>query len=600
MAIITQANNVNLIPGQVHPRFHVSQYDDGRKLTITLYNGVQLFAIPSGANAIVQGTKPDKHGFQYSATITGASTVEVDVTTQMTAVAGDVPVEVVIVVGGNKVATGNFILAVEEAALADDTILSETQIPLIEEAAELAIRIDAIAEQVTRDAQAASDAADRAEQSAQGIEQYVTDAQAAANQAAASATTAGTHATAAAGSAATAATQAGAAADSASAASTSAGNAATSATNAANSATAAGDSAEDSEAWAIGERGGVPVTSGDPAYENNAKYYAQAAGSTHLSSLADVSISNPQDEQVLKYDAAENKWVNGAGGAVVNDMTGATATAPGTHGLVPAPAAGDQNKALLGDGTWGDVSVADMVGASASADGAHGLVPAPLMGDEGKFLAGDGTWKASASSVQKVTQAQYDALTPAEKATGIYIITDAATSSIDLDARGMIATIEGATASKAYAVGDYLVYNGKLYKVTAAIAQGNALTVGGNIAATTVGGEIGNVTPKEITQNLTSPFGTVSNAVIARQGNLVFVSAILTLTQMLSGNSTILSGIPGARVAYVGMVSFLGADTSVEKAGYVRQMNIVTSKDVDGIATAIGQRVFISAIYYAS
>lgn len=457
MAIITQANNVNLIPGQVHPRFHVSQYDDGRKLTITLYNGVQLFAIPSGANAIVQGTKPDKHGFQYSATITGANTVEVDVTTQMTAVAGDVPVEVVIVVGGNKVATGNFILAVEEAALADDTILSETQIPLIEEAAELAIRIDAIAEQVTRDAQAASDAADRAEQSAQGIEQYVTDAQAAANQAAASATTAGTHATTAAGSAATAATQAGAAADSASAASTSAGEAATSATNAANSATqagnsatAAGDSAEDSEAWAVGERGGVPVTSEDPAYENNAKYYAQAAGSTHLSSLADVSISAPENDQVLKYDAATGKWVNGQGGSIVDDM----------------------------------------VGASASADGAHGLVPAPLMGDEGKFLAGDGTWKASASSVQKVTQAQYDALTPTEKATGIYIITDAATSSIDLDARGMLATIEGATASKAYAVGDYLVYNGKLYKVTAAIAQGNALTIGGNIAATTVGGEL--------------------------------------------------------------------------------------------------------------
>ena len=31
---------------------------------------------------------------------------------------------------------------------------------------------------------------------------------------------------------------------------------------------------EDSEAWANGTRDGVPVTSGDPAYQKNAKYYA--------------------------------------------------------------------------------------------------------------------------------------------------------------------------------------------------------------------------------------------------------------------------------------------------------------------------------------
>lgn len=53
------------------------------------------------------------------------------------------------------------------------------------------------------------------------------------------------------------------------------------------------------------------------------------------------------------------------------------------------------------------------------------------------------------------------------------------------------ATVEtGANASKAYAVGDYLVKDGQFYRVTAAIAQGNALTVGGNIQATNVGAEV--------------------------------------------------------------------------------------------------------------
>lgn len=51
-----------------------------------------------------------------------------------------------------------------------------------------------------------------------------------------------------------------------------------------------------------------------------------------------------------------------------------------------------------------------------------------------------------------------------------------------------MATIETtSTASKAYAVGEYLVYGGQLYIVTAAITLGDTLTVGTNIATTTIG-----------------------------------------------------------------------------------------------------------------
>ena len=53
------------------------------------------------------------------------------------------------------------------------------------------------------------------------------------------------------------------------------------------------------------------------------------------------------------------------------------------------------------------------------------------------------------------------------------------------------ASIErGETASKAYNVGDFLVKDGILYKVTNAIAKDDALTVGTNIVMTTVGGEL--------------------------------------------------------------------------------------------------------------
>ena len=48
------------------------------------------------------------------------------------------------------------------------------------------------------------------------------------------------------------------------------------------------------------------------------------------------------------------------------------------------------------------VTPPEMTGATASADGASGLVPAPLTGDQGKFLKGDGTWTTIEIAEQKV------------------------------------------------------------------------------------------------------------------------------------------------------------------------------------------------------
>ena len=104
-----------------------------------------------------------------------------------------------------------------------------------------------------------------------------------AEQAGGSATAAAGSAGAAAGSASDAAGSASAAAGSASGAAGSASAAAGSATAAAGSAQDADGSAEDAEAYAIGKRDGTDVESADPAYHNNAKYYAeQAAESARL------------------------------------------------------------------------------------------------------------------------------------------------------------------------------------------------------------------------------------------------------------------------------------------------------------------------------
>ena len=62
-----------------------------------------------------------------------------------------------------------------------------------------------------------------------------------------------------------------------------------------------------------------------------------------------------------------------------------------------------------------------------------------------------------------------------------------------LDAKsniGNIATIETSPATAIHAEGSYIVWNGQLYEVTASIAVGETLTVGTNITAKTVGGEL--------------------------------------------------------------------------------------------------------------
>lgn len=77
------------------------------------------------------------------------------------------------------------------------------------------------------------------------------------------------------------------------------------------------------------------------------------------------------------------------------NFKGATASADGGSGLVPAPTKGNEGKYLKADGTWGtpaNTTYADMKGATSSTAGTHGLVPAPTAGKQSQYLRGDGTW----------------------------------------------------------------------------------------------------------------------------------------------------------------------------------------------------------------
>ena len=94
------------------------------------------------------------------------------------------------------------------------------------------------------------------------------------------------------------------------------------------------------------------------------------------------------------------------------DFTGATASAAGIHGYVPAPAAGDQGKFLKGDGSWDNVPVMD--GASSVSAGASGLVPAPTAADYNKVLKGNGAWATVPGTANEMPMSSSDNTTVKE------------------------------------------------------------------------------------------------------------------------------------------------------------------------------------------
>lgn len=71
----------------------------------------------------------------------------------------------------------------------------------------------------------------------------------------------------------------------------------------------------ESEAWAQGTKNGIPVSSEDPQYHNNAKYWAEHSQGGSFANLSDVDIDNPSNGQVPVYNSTTQKWENGAASA---------------------------------------------------------------------------------------------------------------------------------------------------------------------------------------------------------------------------------------------------------------------------------------------
>ena len=126
---------------------------------------------------------------------------------------------------------------------------------------------------------------------------------------------------------------------------------------------------------------------------------AQDTVYTHPTSSGNKHIpSGGAAGQFLKWSADGTAVWAADNNTTYSNFKGATSSAAGGSGLVPAPATGAANRYLRSDGTWqvppDNNTWNALKGATADAAGGAGYVAAPAKGQQGYFLRGDATWVA--------------------------------------------------------------------------------------------------------------------------------------------------------------------------------------------------------------
>lgn len=110
------------------------------------------------------------------------------------------------------------------------------------------------------------------------------------------------------------------------------------------------DSAEDAEAWAVGQRGGVDVPSTDPTYENNAKYYAEQSLANQYSAFIVKSASG----NIASFtDGADDVPMKSLKAAITPEQAGSGDPSPSN--VRPITGTSAANVHATGKNMWSDV-----------------------------------------------------------------------------------------------------------------------------------------------------------------------------------------------------------------------------------------------------
>ena len=286
---------------------------------------------------------------------------------------------------------------------------------------------------------------------------------------------------------------------------------------------AAAASALVSEGWAKGTQNGESVTSGSPYYHDNADYYRQQASNSAASALsnansatnsaqksegfavgqqdgADVGSDSPYYHNNASYYATQAGDSASSASGSASDASGSASSAETNALKAEGYAVGKQNGTDVDSGSTyyhnnasyysGQASTsATNAGSSATSAAADALkAEGWAKGTQNGTAVSSGTYYHDNAKYYK-EQAALSATAAAGSASDASDSATAAASSASTAAAVGANFAPNYSTSSTYAVGDYVLYNGALYRCTTAITTAESWT-SGHWTAVKVGGEL--------------------------------------------------------------------------------------------------------------
>lgn len=146
MALVNQTFKLEITPGGVPPKLHVTEYDENMQVVAQLFQRGQYYEIPSGTTAKVEGTLAG-HPFSADATVDG-SNVTFELTKSMTAYAGRAWTKIKLTKDGKPVSTCGFWLECDRAGVEAGDVIGA---PGFDEQIKDAVddRLSALSEEIT-------------------------------------------------------------------------------------------------------------------------------------------------------------------------------------------------------------------------------------------------------------------------------------------------------------------------------------------------------------------------------------------------------------------------------------------------------------------
>lgn len=282
-----------------------------------------------------------------------------------------------------------------------------------------------------------------------------------------------------------------------------------------------------------------------------------------------------------------------------SDFTGATSSAAGAHGLVPAPAKGDQNDILFGDGEWDSVSGttnanATIVTPKIQRSDGTALVSFSIYGasstQSGAMVAAD---KAKLDGIDEGAQANQNAFSNV-KVGSTTVAADSATDTIEFVAGANVTLTPDATDDKVTIAATHPAYDAA---TAAAVKVGRDATghvvIGDALTASDVGAAASS--HKHAASDVTS--GTFDAARIPNLAASKITSGTLGVARGGTGVSTLGAGVVYHSASGTGALSIASAANLVSAIGNTAVNRATADASGNNIADTYAKKTDLAGMY---